>query len=314
MTVYYAGVDGGGTKTALGLADAHGRELARRSGPAGLVDPRDPAASARVVAELLREARADAGLREPPAALCAGLAGVGHLAEREAVRQALVSASVARRVCVTTDGEVALEGALAGGAGILLIAGTGSVAWGRSEDGRVDRCGGWGMVVGDEGSGWSIGRAGVAAAVRAADGRGPRTALLPRLMETLELRDPRGIPPWVGRAEKGDVAALAAHVIQAADGGDDVALGILRREAGELALHAVALAARLGPWEGDIPVVHHGGVLNAPLFADLVNGALAMSAHDFAVRPAAEDAVAGALRCARRVAATPEPAEAVAGH
>jgi glucosamine kinase len=312
--VYYAGVDGGGTRTTLGLADAAGRELARRSGPAGLVDPRDPAASARVVAGLLREAREEAGLTEPPVALCAGLAGVGNPAEREAVRAALVAEGVAARVCVTTDGEVALEGAMAGGAGVLLIAGTGSVAYGRAEDGRVDRCGGWGMIVGDEGSGWSIGRAGLAAALRAADGRGPRTALLPRLLETLELRDPRGIPPWAGRAEKGDVAALAAHVIAAADGGDDVALGILRREAGELALHAVALASRLGPWSGDVPVVFHGGVLGRELFADLVGGALAMSAHDFAVRPAAEDAVAGALRCARRVASAAVPAEAIATH
>lgn len=312
MSEYYAGVDGGGTRTTLGLATADGRELARRAGPAGLVDPRDPAAAARVVAGLLREAREEAGLTEPPASLCAGLAGVGNPAEREAVRAALVAEGVAGRVCVTTDGDVALEGALAGGPGILLIAGTGSVAYGRAEDGRVDRCGGWGMIVGDEGSGFAIGRAGLAAAVRAADGRGPRTSLLPRLLEALSLHDPRGIPPWAGRAEKAEVAALAAHVLRAADAGDDVAEGILRREAGELALHAVALAGRLEPWGGAVPVVFHGGVLNAPAFADLVTGALAMSAHAFEVRPAAEDAVAGALRCARRTAAAPASADVAA--
>jgi hypothetical protein len=90
---------------------------------------------------------------------------------------------VAERVLVTTDGAIALEGALGGCPGILLIAGTGSVGYARGADGRVERCGGWGMIVGDEGSAWSLGRNGLAAALRAADGRGPHTPLLPQLLE-----------------------------------------------------------------------------------------------------------------------------------
>ncbi|HEX5726012.1 MAG TPA: BadF/BadG/BcrA/BcrD ATPase family protein, partial [Longimicrobiaceae bacterium] len=181
----FAGVDGGGTRSTLVLADEHGRELARRVGPSGLVDPRRPTATAGMLARLLRAALRTARVSERPAALVAGLAGVGNQAEREQVQEALVASAVAERVQVRTDGEIALEGALGGGAGILLIAGTGSVAYGRGEDGRLERCGGWGMVVGDEGSGWALGRAGLAAALRAADGRGPATRLLPRLLEAL---------------------------------------------------------------------------------------------------------------------------------
>jgi N-acetylglucosamine kinase-like BadF-type ATPase len=297
----FAGIDGGGTRTTLVLADEEGRERARRVGPAGLVDPRHPEATARMLAELVRGVLAEAGLSEPPAALCAGLAGVGNEAERAAVEAALAAAGVAGRVAVTGDGEVALEGGLGGGPGVLLIAGTGSIAYGRGEDGRVARVGGWGMVVGDEGSGWAIGRAGLAAALRAADGRGPETRLLGVFLDHLGLEGPSGIPPWAGRAEKAAVARLATQVVGVAEAGDVVARGVVEREARELACHAAALARRLEPWSAGVPVVFHGGVLSVPFYAGLVEAALEEWAFDFRVRPPVADAVAGALSFARRM-------------
>lgn len=298
---FFAGVDGGGTRTTVVIADAQGRERARRSGPAGLVDPRHPAASAEVVASLVREAAAEAGLARPPAALCAGLAGVGNRAERDAVEAALAASGVAGRVRVATDGEIALEGALGGGAGILLVAGTGSVAYGHAEDGRVERCGGWGMLVGDEGSGYALARGGLAAALRAVDGREPETRLLPLLLEALAVDDPRAVPPWVGRAAKAEVAALAAHVLRAAEEGDAVARSVAEGEARAIADHAVALRTRLSPWTGEVPVVFHGGVLQSALYASLVSAALA-EAGGFRVVPPVADAVTGALRFARALA------------
>jgi glucosamine kinase len=296
---YYAGADGGGTRTTVALCDGEGRELARREGAAGLVDPRDPEASARVVAELVQDARGDAGLSHPPSALVAGLAGVGNPAERDAVRSALNAMEVAGSVRIVTDGEIALEGALGGGPGVLLIAGTGSVAYGRSPDGRVERCGGWGMTVGDEGSGFAIGCAGLTAALCAHDGRGPRTALLDELMHAIGVKDPRGIPPWALRAEKSDVAALARPVLEAAEGGDEVALGVVAVQARELARHVVALATRLAPWPDAVEVVFHGGALKSDLYARLVRDQLDAEPQAFHVRPAVADAVAGALRLAR---------------
>lgn len=300
MTVF-AGIDGGGTRTTLALADDEGRELLRRVGPAGLVDPRHPAATGDMLAALVRDALAEAGVDEKPVALCAGLAGVGNEKERREVEAALAAGGVAERVRVTTDGEIALEGALGGGAGVLLIAGTGSVGYARGADGRVERCGGWGMIVGDEGSAWSIGRGGLTAALRAADGRGAETVLLPHLLEHLKLSGPRTIPPWAGRADKAAVAALAIHVIDAAEAGDAVATEIVEREARELACHARALAHRLEPWDGAIPVVFHGGTLGAEFYAGAVTRALAATGCDFEVRPGVDDAVAGALGYARRM-------------
>lgn len=294
-----AGVDGGGTKTLVALADESGRELVRRTGPAGLVDPRNPSAAAEVVAAVVREAVREAGLPRGPEVLCAGLAGVGNRTEREAVREALLASRVAERVEIVTDGETALEGALGGGPGVLLIAGTGSVAYARGPDGRVERCGGWGMVVGDEGSGFAIGRAGLVAALRAMDGRGEETRLLPVFLDLLDVEDVRGIPPWAGRAAKAEIAALATHVIRAAEAGDPVALGIAEAEARALAEHADALRRRLDPWPDAVPVVFHGGLLGTELYAGLVRRALDGAASPFRVVPPVADAVAGALRFAR---------------
>lgn len=298
----FAGVDGGGTRSTLVLADGAGRELARESGPAGLVDPRHPERSAEVIAGLVRRALERAGADAPPAALCAGLAGVGNEAERVAVERALAGAGAAGAVRIVSDGEIALHGAFGGGPGVLLVAGTGSVAYGRGADGRMERCGGWGMFVGDEGSGYAIGRAGLAAALRSVDGREAETRLLPRFLELLRLDGARAIPPWAGRAAKGDVAALARHVVDLAAAGDGVALRLVEQQAEQLARHVTALAHRLDPWPGDVPVVFHGGVLRSGLYASLVERSMDRDSHRFRIQRAEADAVHGALAYARALA------------
>ncbi|CAN5876096.1 N-acetylglucosamine kinase [soil metagenome] len=297
---YLVGIDGGGTRTTVVVAEEGGREILRRTGAAGLVDPRQPAESAAELVLLVRQALSETALDAPPAALCAGLAGVGNLEEREVVRSTLAAASLAQRVHVISDGEIALEGAFLGGPGILLIAGTGSVAYGRGEDGRIERCGGWGMLVGDEGSGYAIGRGALAAALRAVDGRGANTWLLPTFLEHLGLSGPRGIPPWAGRAEKREIAALVPQVVRVAEEGDGVARELLQREARELAQHAIALVHRLGPWSAEPPAVFFGGVFGSRIFAQLVHGAILAELPGIKLREPAADAVAGALRYAAR--------------
>jgi glucosamine kinase len=292
---WVVGVDGGGTHTTVVLADARGREILRSDGPPGIVDPRSPRRAAEVVAALVRESAAAAGMDLPAAALCAGLAGVEYPAERRAVADALREAGLARAVEVVTDGRIALEGALGAGAGILLIAGTGSVAYGRAEDGRTARCGGWGMVLGDEGSGYGIGRDALRAALQAADGRGPSTRLLEALLEGLRLPSAAGVPPWVGRAEKRDVAGLVPVVVRVAGEGDHVAAAVLRNAAHALADHAAALAARLAPWATPIPIVLHGGVFRQREIEREVRHVLQTLDPPFEVRMPRADAPAGAV-------------------
>jgi glucosamine kinase len=305
---YLVGIDGGGTRTTLALADSTGREILRRTGPAGLVDPRRPTATAEMLTALVREALAAAELEGPAHSLCAGLAGVGNAAEREMVESALTREGVARNVCVRSDGETALHGALGGEAGILLVAGTGSIAYGRSEDGKVERCGGWGMVTGDEGSGYALGRAALAAALRDVDGRGPPTRLRSVLLAAIGLSLPDAVPPWAGRAEKSEIAALAVHVLRLAADGDEVAIGLARESASALADHAAALVRRLGPWKRSIPVVFHGGVARDAIFGDYLRASLAEFAMGLEPRDALADAVAGAVQFARELAERDEGA------
>jgi len=296
---FLIGVDGGGTRTTVVVADVQGRELARRTGAAGLVDPRAPVATVGVLSSVVRQAMQEAGLDGKAEVLCAGLAGVGNAVEREVVRAALADSEIAKRVLVVCDSEIALEGAFGGGAGILMIAGTGSIAFGRAEDGRTDRCGGWGMVVGDEGSGYAIGRAALSAALRSVDGRGAATLLLPALLQRLDLAGPTEVPPWAGRAAKSEIAALVPAVLELATAGDVPALQILRDAAREQALHAAALAERLGPWDSGPPVVFFGGVFGTELFRDLVTRAMtSLMPGGFRVQQAVEDAVSGAVRIA----------------
>jgi glucosamine kinase len=295
---YFVGIDGGGTRTTLGLSDEQGNELLRRVGPAGLVDPRRPAAAAELLVALVHEAAATASLDGPAAALCAGLAGVGNAAEREIVQEAFQRAGVAESVSILSDGETALYGALRGGPGILVIAGTGSVAYGRSEDGRVERCGGWGMILGDEGGGYQIGRAGLHAALMAVDGRGPRTELLSMLLGSLGLAVADALPPWIARSEKSEVAMLAVHVLRLAEKGDSVAREIVVGAALDLASHVDALVQRLGPWSAPPAVVLHGGVSQAPNFRPTLLSVLEAGPSRVRVVDSAADAVTGAIRFA----------------
>lgn len=298
-------VDGGGTRTTIALADGDGRELVRRTGPAGIVDPRWPLAAAEAVVGLARSVLDAAGVVPPVEVLCAGLAGSGDASSREIVRRGLISAGLARRVVVCSDGEIALEGALMGGAGVLLVAGTGSIAWGRGEDGRVARCGGWGRIVGDEGSAYWLGREALRAVLRAADGRGEDTTLRSRVIGPGRVvAAAEAISGWTARATKAQIAALARDVVEAAAEGDGVARRLLRDAAAALAEHATTLARRLAPWSGAVPVVLHGGLAGESAFStlvvDLLSRARGWDGGALEIRDPLTDPVTGAIRLALR--------------
>ena len=302
MSGWLAGLDGGGTRSTLVVAAPDGQRW-RCEGPAGLVDPRAPEAAAHQLATWIRTALADLGAPIPLAALCAGLAGVGHEAERRRVEVALAAAGVAERVEVVTDGWIALEGALGPEPGVLLVAGTGSVAYGRDARGRVAHCGGWGLTVGDEGSAYWVAREGWRAALRAHDGRGPATVLGEALRAAVELPDLAAAPSWIGRASKREVAALAPVVVRVAAAGDAVADAVLTAAAAELALHAQALGQRLD-WDREpVPVAVVGGFGTQPEVRHRLSACLSrLGPPAFALVEPRADAASAALERARRLA------------
>jgi len=197
-----------------------------------------------------------------PSVLSVGVAGVGREPERHALERALASRGLADEIVVQPDAMVALEDAFGEGAGILLIAGTGSVAYGRGPTGTVARCGGWGPVCGDEGSGVWIGRRALSVVTAAADGREPETALTGVVVTAAEVSSVEELIGWASRATPADLASLAPAVLQCADSGDQRAIAIASFATEELVLHVVALARKLFTDErAGAPVAFAGGLL-----------------------------------------------------
>src|SRR5690606_5741852 len=148
--------------------------------------------------------------------LVVGAAGVGRSAEREELRAALRTHELAGRLVVTTDVELAMAAAFGTGPGLLLVAGTGSIALRRDASGTLRRAGGHGWQMGDEGSGYWIGRQALQALSRASDGRGPATDLRERFTTALRLSSVDDLVRWSVAAAPGEVAALASLVQEAA--------------------------------------------------------------------------------------------------
>lgn len=296
------GVDAGGSRTRVLALDREGGEGIRWSGPPAAVDPRDPGATVRVLEELLRQGEVEGAIALPVEALCAGVAGAGRAEVRERLEADLTASGFARRVCVLTDGEVALADAHGDGPGLLLVSGTGSVAWGRNGRGRVARAGGWGPLLGDEGSGHAVARAALRRVTRAADGREAASELGARLLGRLGLDGAEDLVGWVAGASRAEVAALAPAVVELADAGVRPASEIVDRAVEELVAAVEAVLGRLEPWDEPPPLALTGGLLDpdGPLRPRVARAAGRL---DIRVAEGAVDPVRGAARMALEAAA-----------
>lgn len=263
MTDIVAGVDGGGSRTRVVIADEFGNQLGSAELGGSAVRPGEVEQSADVITHAVAEALASGQMSHvTPKVVCVGVAGVGREQERQALWQALVERDMAEEVVVHADAAIALDDAFGDGPGILLIAGTGSIAYGRGPAGARGRCGGWGPVCGDEGSGAWIGRRALSVATAAADGREPETTLTGAVLTAAELNEVADLIPWASVATPALLASLAPVVIGAAETGDLRANAILALAAEELVLHVRTLARELfGDERADCPVALGGGLL-----------------------------------------------------
>jgi glucosamine kinase len=263
MTQIVIGVDGGGSKTRVIVADEHGTTITDVAGPGSAVRPGQAEASAQVIAATVRDALASCEMTHvTPAVLCAGIAGVGREVERQALWQALAAMDLATEIVIHTDFSIALDDAFVEGPGILLIAGTGSVAFGRGPSGTTARCGGWGPIAGDEGGGAWIGRRALSIVTSAADGREPATALTGAVLTAAQVDDVADLVGWAAQASPATLASLAPVVFSVADGGDLRANALITLAVEELMLHIRSLARQLfGDERAAIPVALTGGIL-----------------------------------------------------
>ena len=264
MSAIVVGVDGGGTKTRVMVADENGTVLGDHTGDPSAVRPGEADASADVIARTVRDALINADLGHVrPRALCAGVAGTGREDAREGLWRALVELDVADETVVHSDAAIALDDAFGDGSGVLLIAGTGSMALGRGPTGRTARAGGWGPVIGDEGSGNWIGRRALGIVAAAADKREPDTALTGAILAACEAADVHGLIGWASAATPSDFARLVLVVAETAGTGDLRANALIALAVEELALHVRSVARELfGDERAAISVALAGGLLS----------------------------------------------------
>lgn len=261
------GVDGGGTKTVAWLAPLHdvGTETVLGRGRAG---PGNPRAAGFEVAQANIDAAIDAAFADanlprcPVAAACLCLSGAGRAAEQTRMTRWAQSRGLARVTRVTGDAEPILAAASFENWGVALIAGTGSLAWGRNRAGEVARSGGWGYLMGDEGSAYAIAQAGLRVATHAADGRGPATQLLARFQERLDAAAPSELIERVYASDmtRDRIASLAV-VVFAVAADDAVAQRIIDSAAADLAAMVAALIKPLNLPVGNFPLALAGSVL-----------------------------------------------------
>lgn len=259
----FVGIDGGASRTRAVVISEAGAVLGSSELRSSSAYHREPEEAAGVVVSAARDALGRAGASGPITALGAGLAGADDPAVRQRLTRALDDAGLAQTIVVDHDALAALAGGTALQPGIVIIAGTGSVAFGIDESGRRARAGGWGPLLDDEGSGYAVGRATLRAAMRAYDGRADQTALSDALARRFGLGSPASLKMSVRTLNIDEIASLAPLAVAAARNGDAVALGILTR-AGEGLAAMVAAVARALEWERvGFPLVMAGGMFKA---------------------------------------------------
>ena len=305
-SVVVLGIDCGGSHTAVVVGDVHGRILARAEGPGSAMRPGGAERSAAVILDVARRAAAQAQVALPAAVALVGAAGAGRAPEQEALAAAIATAGVAEHVEVRGDIEVALAAAFDDGPGILINAGTGSIAYARGPDGRLHRAGGHGWQLGDEGGGYWMGRRALAAAARAHDGLEESSTLLERLLVALGLQRFDDLIRWTATATPAQVAALAPHVLNAAREGEIVAQRIIADAAVELS-QLVRVLTRRFPETDTIKLATTGGLLRpgSPLLTALRTNLAANlpRARLSSEGGSAVDAPVGALRLAAKLIA-----------
>lgn len=256
---FYCGWDGGGSKTEVLCVDESGKEIARGSFGSLNINGAPEERVAQTIADAVCLMRT-AGNLEDCLGLAIGAAGVSNAHVSAFIERNVRENGYAGKLRIVGDHESALEGAVSG-PGAVLIAGTGSICFGRDDCGRLVRAGGFGHIIDDGGSGYAIGRDILAAVARAQDCRGRETQLTELVMKQLDVRNVREMITWLYSAQTGkkEIAALAPLLNRALEKRDEAAQEIAAKAARELAEMAIAVWSQLGLESGELAL--NGSVL-----------------------------------------------------
>jgi N-acetylglucosamine kinase-like BadF-type ATPase len=303
MSQYFLGVDGGQSSTTAVIGDETGRVLGiGHAGPCNHVASSEGKAKfVEAIEGSLDAARSHAGLNSEGlrfASACLGFSG--GPADKESLVDEMIASD---RMIVTHDALIALSGATACKPGVLVIAGTGSIAFGRNSKGQTARAGGWGFMFGDEGSAFYITRQALRAALRSEEDWGPPTALRSILLQATHST---GVNQLLHRLYTPEfprprIAALAKLVDQAAENGDATAQNILNEAAQQLAILAAAVREQLFQPAETVCVSYAGGVFRSRILLERFQLLVQMGGTN-QVSPPAYGPAAGALLEAYRAA------------
>lgn len=295
------GLDVGGSKTELLASPSGNDERIHLTGPGANIQRIGIEASARTLADLIQRAlrqHADQQLTS----VCAGIAGAGRVSDQDALAHHLrqiLDLSPAPHIQIVHDAQIALEAAFDAGSGLIVIVGTGSVVFARTQDGTLQRTGGWGYLLGDEGSGFALGQSGLRAVAHAIDG-GPSTVLRDQVADRFGLdgRDELIHQVYQHDWPMQDVAPL---VIEAALDGDPVARQIVAEQTDQLSHQVEWLIARCDDIEPRMALM--GGLIRETHYAEVLQQTLRERLPDWSIRTLDRRPVVGALRLAARTPA-----------
>jgi N-acetylglucosamine kinase-like BadF-type ATPase len=296
----FLGVDGGGTKTQIALMNEAGE--VRCEGFAGPSNPLRVGVETAVtnIAKAINEACDRDGVsRGDIAAATLGLAGVRRADLKRSVKESFIKRLGIRKVEVVTDAEIALFATTRGKPGLVVIAGTGSVCLGKNEKGEMAISGGWGPLAGDEGGGVGIAQQALHTIAKASDGRGKPTKLSQRASEYFRASGPENliVAIYSPQVDNTRIAGFARLVVETAQGGDAIAVQILRDAGYELGLAACAVIEKLGLKKKRVPIGCVGSVFNAGelLTVPMLEKVQTCAPNAFLTEPAMPPAHAAAL-------------------
>ena len=262
---YFIGMDGGGTKTHCIIADQNGDILHEcNGGPSNFLMLGTEKVS-ETLSGLIKEciSRLKIGAKDIES-IVIGTTGAGRRSDAEKLEHDFLvyAALIGLRINdfhVESDAKAALEGAFSGNPGCILIAGTGSIMFGKDEAGLIHRVGGFGRFIGDEGSGFMLGKKGLTAVAKSFDGRGEKTLLSNMVYDKFKIDSPELLITEIYR-NNFDIASVAPLVLEAAEKGDAIALAIIEQELDELLLHVKAMREKIKTPVMDISFI--GGILS----------------------------------------------------
>lgn len=261
---YFLGFDGGATKTSGAIINSASKVLSQKTGgPSHFQIIGIPKASKNIM-DVAKSVLEESKLQFADiTGIVLGLTGAGRKGDQERMKKGFEEYLWSNHlpvpwIGVESDALAALEGAFPGKAGMILISGTGAILLAKNNSGNIIRVGGWGRFIGDEGSGYAIGKAGLSAYVKEYDGRGKKTRISELLRQKLGIESPQSLVVKVYH-ENFDVASIARLVLQAAEEGDDVARVIIENAADELLSVVRAAVKKIGT---EIPVAFMGSIIS----------------------------------------------------